>query len=293
MSVATLRAFGDESGINNTGDWVIIAGYVGSPKVWAKFRKDWATTLRKYGVPEFHGVEFFPRQRREHVDWYSGWSDQKASVFLGHLLRHLNAHYVRTIGAAVKVSDWEALNHSQRRFLSGGIINMQARIEEDGNVSLAGAFRTDGAPSRPYMPALHGFITEALLATPDDGTLTQIILDRHRTYENGALQVFDQQFASADAAERPPGLERRLGDLSYADSAREEALQAADLYTYLWNRALRERVNSALLRQAYDGVNRPRQSRLRVMDKRHFDNALRSLGDDASRQIRRLKNADA
>jgi hypothetical protein len=60
-----------------------------------------------------------------------------------------------------------------------------------------------------------------------------------------------------------------MGGLIYEDSTRELALQAADLYCYVWNRFLTRNISSKLLKVAEEGIRRKRAT-IDVMDSSAF-----------------------
>jgi hypothetical protein len=67
--------------------------------------------------------------------------------------------------------------------------------------------------------------------------------------------------------------------LTYADSNTEVHLQAADLYCSVWNRNLNRAINSELLEQAKEGIEKKRKW-ITVTGERQFREILNSLDRD-------------
>ena len=87
ITALELWAYGDESGIDQQVKHCLMLGYIAAPLQWERFNDLWRIALQHYGVPEFHAVDFFPRQRqRSHANPYRGWPDNQRIEFLDILL---------------------------------------------------------------------------------------------------------------------------------------------------------------------------------------------------------------
>ena len=62
-----LYAYADESGIQGSAPYCLMAGYIASPRRWKPFNAAWKATLEEYGVPEFHAKDFFAVKKRHRV----------------------------------------------------------------------------------------------------------------------------------------------------------------------------------------------------------------------------------
>ena len=77
-----LWAYGDESGIDERAKYCLILGYIAAPLQWQRFNELWKMALKNYEVPEFHSIDFFPRDRqRSSTNPYRGWSDERRIEF--------------------------------------------------------------------------------------------------------------------------------------------------------------------------------------------------------------------
>lgn len=212
-------------------------GYIAADLQWEQFNELWTFALREYSVPEFHAVDFFPRQRqRSSTNPYRGWSDDLRIEFLDTLLG-IRAHCrLVPIGWAVNISDFQALTYEQRRFFTGGYLETNLHVEgvntEEQRTRLRRKFKTSGAPSRPYMVAFNQFLYDAWWVATDDA-LIHVVLDRQGALESGATQYFNRSWLRHDEV-----ASKRFASISYQDSRDIPALQAADMYAYAWGRYL-------------------------------------------------------
>ncbi|HEY8767484.1 MAG TPA: DUF3800 domain-containing protein [Dehalococcoidia bacterium] len=275
-----LYAFADESGIEGTGAYCIIAGYIGSPRQWDNLRHAWQAVLVKYGVPEFKAIDVFQPARWVHRPHFRDWSEARMQTFLGELLSIIDRRRIDPIGGALHVPAWNALTHNQRRFFTGGMLGTKAVIYADGSVRVTPKFKTSGAPSRPYMGVFQAFVGEALEKTPT-GAVVNFVFDRQNVIESRAVETFHELFKNGQL---PDELKAKLGDITYADSHREEPLQAADLYAYFWNRFLGRSVRGALLRQVGDSVS-GKKHRMKVFHREHFNAMWNQLATDQAETI--------
>lgn len=254
--VTEFDAFGDESGIEASAAYCIVGGYVGTPRQWKIFTKEWSAALDEYGVPRFHAKDFFQPARRRKVECYQGWTDQKLTRFLRLLLETLNRRRIEAAIAAVHAPSFNALAEDDRRFLSGGIMNTRAQLMGDDDLRLSRKWLSSGAPTRPYFCAFQGFISQALDKTSDDSILS-FTLEQQNVVEARAIQTFHEAYKTERYLRSA-----KLGDITFADSERKLPLQAADLIAYLSNRRMNQSIRGSLLRQADEGIDR-NKSRIR------------------------------
>ena len=280
-----LHTFADESGIENTAQYCIIAGYIGPPRQWQRFRREWRRVLRKYRVPEFHAKDFYQPERRKNVAHYAGWSEDRASDFLAALLTAINDRDIEPISTSVDVPAFNSFDHDERRYLTGGLLATHAEGYEDGStVVLTEGFKSSGAPSRPYMAIFQRFVGEALIKAPAN-TKVYFTFDTQTTFQVRAIETFQEQFKGGFlSADR----EAKAAGIRYADSLYEDPLQAADLLAYFWNRVAHEAVRSRLLLQTRDALTLKPHA-MSYFKRKHLQNILDSTLDDAKAQIKRVQ----
>ena len=274
-------AYGDETGTQAGSHYCALLGYVASPRQWKLFRRDWRTALGK--VPEFHAIDFFQKKRwRSSKSPYHGWSEKKAKRFLDGLLRTINRYDLIPIGFAFHIEAFQALSLDERRRLTGAV--RRNRIHPYRNtVEVTSTLVSSGAPEQPYFMGWHYLITEALNHSPPS-VIVNFVFDSRLTIEARAHQTFDEIRSTG-----MPEISKRLGLHSFGDSAKYEPLQAADLYAYVWNRALHwsldDLLKHALLKlvQKRDGMGIGDRNFYRhILDSQDADRAewLKALGVD-------------
>lgn len=289
LLAAAMWAYGDESGIFGSADWCILAGFVGNPKQWTRFKRGWSKALRKFGdgsIPEFKSSDFFPPERRKHVEHYADWTDEKAEAYLRALLRVINETDVRPIGVAMNVPDFVASGYWQRRFITGGLVKSRTMLRPDGSGRISLSFDSSGAPNQPYLAVIQRFIVNVLLLTPG-GAKAHITLDRQKTLEKRADETFREQFAKGRTGR--PDLEAKVGQLAYADSEDEAGLQAADLCAYMWQRVLTGKANGRLQRMAAEHLH-ANGATLNVYRRKHLDDMFSKLLDDSVEGFRLIRD---
>lgn len=217
IAVIDLFVFADESGISGTQPYCVVGGFMASERQWGKFEKDWAATLGRFDVPEFHSKVFFGRdQSGRRLGPFRGWSDARASAFLAELTRAITAYRITPLGSGIHVGDFMALTPGERRFLTGGLFRN-------------GRFVTSGAPSKPYflgMMALWGDATQFARA----GKRIHFVMDMQKEFEPRAVQTAaETRFFGINEKNT-----HQLGEVVFASRQHWHALQAADLQCYLW-----------------------------------------------------------
>ena len=248
--VAEWWAYGDETGIQEGSDFCSVLGYVGSPRQWKLFRRDWRKLVPR--GTEFHASKFFQKASWRSKDSpYHGWSDKKARRFLNGLLATIDRYDIRPIGFAFNIADFFALNEDERRRLTGAVRWTNTRIYR-GRIETIDKLLSTGAPGEPYFLGFHYFITQALRTSPAGATINYLF-DRRKTREALALETFDEIKKYSDKT-----IQQRLGMLAFDDSDKQEPLQAADLYAYAWNRKLHGRRMSDSLEHALQKMGRKR-----------------------------------
>jgi hypothetical protein len=210
-----MQAYLDESGIDHESDFCILAGYVGGIGKWKRFERTWRTTLKLYGVKEFHAKRFFQRDSRgQRLDEYTNWTDKKADDFIRELINCIISVKVYPVSCSVVKAAWNRLTYGERRYLTGGIFD-------------AGKFTTSGAPSKAYFVPFQFCI---YMATDfcGRGQKVHFAFDLNKDLHGYSREVFK-------LLKQLPGLSwgPKLGEPSWPTSFEAVQLQAADLLAYL------------------------------------------------------------
>jgi len=214
--------FGDDSGTHAGARWCVVSGYIGTAKQWDRLRRDWRDILRRFHVEEFHSTSFF--QGRSP---YRAWGASKRDSFLSKLIAAVNQRKLRPIGTIVDVETFNNYTLGERRVLTGGA------------PSLNGKLLTSGAPKNPYFVALQGVIAQATLRVSDESTV-HFILDSQGALENRVHETFEEIKQRMVEKHRS-----KLGNLTFAESKKEPAVQAADLNAFSWS-SFKERGSTLL-----------------------------------------------
>lgn len=239
MTIADWWAYGDETGTHEESQFCAVLGYVGSPRQWKLFRRDWRRIVGK--DQEFHAQKFFQRESwRSSKSPYHNWSDKKARDFLNQLLDIIHRQQIVPIGFAYDVADFKALDLHERKLLTGATNVTRTRVRK-GELKVTDKLIGSGKPSEPYMLGFNYIITEALKAAPANAKVNYVF-DRRERSEAWARMAYEQIMRYSEI----PQIRDRLGQLSFDDSINCEPLQAADLYAYVWNRLLHESMNADL-----------------------------------------------
>jgi hypothetical protein len=64
---AEFFTYADESGWHQGAKYCLVAGFIGSPRQWKIFEKEWVSILHRFEVSDFHSKEFFWRNKGNKV----------------------------------------------------------------------------------------------------------------------------------------------------------------------------------------------------------------------------------
>lgn len=272
--------YADDSGTDAASEYCLVAGYIGSPRQWKSTRQDWRRALG--GIPEFHSVDFFQRERwQSSKSPYRGWNDSQATAFLDGLLKVINRYGISPIGGAVNTAHFFSYTEEERAWLTNAKLITITRVYEGKPEITDKLARHEGSPERPYFVAFPGFLVEALrITSKKEKPRIHFYFDRQGDAEAHAKEAFDRFKERTSMAERV-----NLASITYAESVDEEGLQAADLYAYVWNRALTNRM-TADLEQALRQLTK-KKPEIFVADKRYFDSMLARRDQHRAEGIRR------
>ena len=217
--------YADESGIEDDG-YCVVAGFIGAPLEWDAIKEQWKATLQEFNVRQFHGREFFPRERwKSPQSPYHGWTGSKGRDFRNALLSTVAPRDIYPIGGGVDVKAFLALPEKLRRFATGAPI---AVPDSKSEYLLA-----TGAPSTPYHLAFNIVVTESLECSAESDI--HLVFDRQEQYAPWARLGFNL-LKEVD----PDRDSDRLKSLTFSGSLEEPALQVADLFSYLFHSRLVE-----------------------------------------------------
>ncbi len=242
IAALELWAYGDETGIQDGAQFCLLVGYIGSPRQWSSFKRAWNSLLHAYEVTEFHSIDFFQGARRwkSEKNPYHGWDAAKRRTFLDGLLEIILSTHIVPIGWAVKTEAFYALREDERRYFTGAYLTHRIRawrksVQEPFQTEIIRKFSSSGAKSRPYTVAFNRFIDNAL-EVADPHTDIHIVCDTQNVNEAWSIKNFHETWKKRRGRDGNTFDGKELVSLTYTDSARESALQAADLYAYIWGR---------------------------------------------------------
>ena len=209
-----LEAYFDESGIQNNGKPApicIIAGYCGGQLDWRRFENRWKRILESVGIEEFHSNRFWGRDKDgKRVKPFENWNDQQAEALLDRLINVIVQYGPYPIAHGIAVADWNALDITDRRYLSGG------NPRKEGS----------GSPNKPYfLPFQHCLIDAKNMCRPQDTVHYFVGLDR--TFFGYAKDFFKR-------IKDFPLLRNRqaMGGFGASPAKDTPGIQAADLLAY-------------------------------------------------------------
>ena len=281
--IAKLWVLADESGTHAKPSHCIVGGYIASPAQWDSFEKVWKLVLEKFGVPDFHSKDFFPRASNgERLSWYNGWTDKKADLFLMHLTSLIHVSELWPVGGIVDVAAFESRSFGEKKHYTGGLF--------DGR-----KWYSSGAPSKPYFLAMN-LMYRTVFERTEPGTVVNFLFDEHADYEAHALEFFysNKQFLHKQFSDK-------LGQIGFAPDHKLRGLQAADLLVYSWHHYLSRGADNMRSEniQALSDLTRKRESfplanneffevKLRELPLEHQEGLLATTKPVQPRRVKRL-----
>jgi hypothetical protein len=112
--IVVLRAFMDESGTHDNSPVVVVGLYVGKPKVWVEWTKDW--NRNKKPIKVYHAVDCHNRDRE-----FKGWERPKRDAFVAKMLPVLGRHPIVGIVVGIHMVAFRAAmeSHPELREMFG------------------------------------------------------------------------------------------------------------------------------------------------------------------------------
>ncbi len=208
-----VSAYIDESGIHENAKICVVAGYYGFEDAWNAFDYVWNKVLVDFGVPHFHSVQFWAKDKAHNrVGPYANWKDERADVFLERLLLSIEGAQIHPVGSGIVVNEWKRFPIEPRRWLTGAVWNGRK-------------FKTNGSPSKPYYVPFQICILEpAKFMEPNT---IQYFFGLDKNFAGHAQQMYNEMKELKELPERD-----QLGNIAFPLSKDVPGLQAADLLTY-------------------------------------------------------------
>jgi hypothetical protein len=199
------RAYFDESGTHgDQAPLCVMAGFIGSERVWDKFNRLWTAIGEDAEDPGLHAVDLFGSDSKgQRGKPYRGWDDDRAMSLVSGVVNAVSAARVRPIVAALDVPAFLQYDEQERRGLTRGNDN-------------------------PYFVVFEHVVLESLkLITRPDSEI-DFIFDRNQAFESAARKVYDDLKAEGDRSSK------RMGSIDFHSSHITPPLQAADLLAHCW-----------------------------------------------------------
>ncbi len=232
VPVTQIIAYGDESGLDEKAEYFLMGGFVGTPLDWQTVRTEWQQVLRQFGVPEFHSADFFGGKGQ-----YRYWEGRHRDSLLDSLLSVLGNSSVIPLGCAITMSEFLELTSNERRLLSGAHMKLRLSLRRRDTSQLfeTGIGRKLEGPDaekQVYRVGFRYFLAAVAYKSPPSCSI-EVFLDKNEEFAPGAFEYFTER----KKGHKYPG-GRKLQSLDFVDSAKEPAIQAADLYAHVVARQL-------------------------------------------------------
>jgi hypothetical protein len=214
-----IDAYLDESGIHDGAKVCVIAGYFGLPRKMRKLEEAWKRVLKAHAFPmgDFHAKNLLKKS-----DSYP---------MLKKLARAIgDQRNVFPVTQAIIVEDFYSLSLSQRKFITGAMID-----------PVSGKLITSGCPNKPYFAPFQNIVKLITDATPIGGK-AHFSFGLDRQFSEYALDMFSRitKDATVDKPYSDWKSKSRLGHASFPLAAETAQLQAADLLVHLTYRILED-----------------------------------------------------
>jgi len=236
-----VQAYMDDSGSHANSHNCVVAGYFGGVAELGRFERQWQPIIERYGVSEFHAKRFWARDNNaKPVGEYKGWSERKLFGFLDALLKVIESRKIYPFASGVLGEEWKKHSLAQRRVFTG-----------------ATRQHPSGAPSKPiFMGFVTNVIRIAFYCKP--GIRVNFVFDDNPKTEEWAYPCYD------GIKQMGGSLSSRLGELTFASSAKAVPLQAADLLAYQAHKWAKEANGNA--NHSVNSVYRRALTNIRSMD---------------------------
>lgn len=204
-----MDAYLDESGIHDSAEACVVAGYFGKIGPWRRLERGWRDAARKFSVPvaEIHAKDLVTK-----TGFFHKWAVEKQTEFLNVLVRVVVDSGIHPVATGVSVPDFFSLSEKHRKFVTGATW--------DGK-----RFISSGSPNKPYF-MLFTECTKVVQKYTPLGQRARFFCGLGKPVEGYAREVF------AEYRFRPSS-EQKLGTIAFPLASKTPHLQAADLFSYL------------------------------------------------------------
>lgn len=185
--------FFDESGTQETGGYICLAGFVIKEEKLQEFNAAWNAALAKHGAPFLHTTDLanFKREFRE-------WTPQRRNALMADLMEVIHqAGRIAAVGAVMSIDDYNSFSQKDRDRMHG-----------------------------PFFPLFQEVIQGAALEAYFDGPGTQVRMVYSKQQE------FGPDAAKLAVILRRLDRHRRIGPLTFQNMRDVPMLQAADLLAF-------------------------------------------------------------
>lgn len=205
-----LAIYVDESGVHDGADFIAMGGYVSWKDKWERFCGEWERVLCRYGVRDFHAVEFMRKPEIQEADKdspYRGWDVDKREQFILDLASVARAHVVGGVVALVKLDDYNRIlpkwlrNHVEYPYCFCFQSLLEIILEDWDKI----------------FPGFHPIYSA--------GAQLAFVLDRNKQFSALATEVHETM-----ANDRDP--KHRIGSITFASRHSAIPIQASDLLIY-------------------------------------------------------------
>ncbi len=249
-----LNVYADESGIHEEATHCVVAGFIASQLQWRLFEEEWVGLLSEAGLSRFHATKLFGRRAsRRRTDEFA---------------ETISRHGLFPIGAGTEIAAFNRLSVGERRFVTGAHMRGSKPV-------------TSGAQSQPYYLAFQYLLIEATNRASVDGTV-DFIFDRQTVLQAKARQTYEDYSSNLSDETR----RKKLGSISFENSAEFPALQAADMLAHLWYSYMTDGLRMSEARHSAMSIVTKRRGELRLFNTERLDELLSGLSAEELEQIR-------
>jgi len=219
--VVMFGGYFDESGISNSSEVTVIAGFLGGPPAMHRIAKEWNKVLVRNGVKvPFHAIEFYAPPEKIKLSLsnpYRGWSKTKRKKYINDLIGVLRKYSAHLIADVVDAVSFRSRSEDERKWMTGGVPNVM-NLQK---------WRL-GKPNSPYHFALR-IVVECCAVRIPDGDKVHIFMSEQNQFEGYALQLYR---AILDTNPPIEARERLDDSMTFGSHKKYPVLQAADLVCY-------------------------------------------------------------
>src|SRR5882724_6506372 len=99
-----IQAFFDDSGKQDSTNFVTIAGFLGDAAYWGDFSLAWTNLLRRWEVSQVHMKDLMTSNRE-----FKGWTEAKRQLAMSEFIHCINKYRLIGYGISVDAKFWNTL----------------------------------------------------------------------------------------------------------------------------------------------------------------------------------------